>query len=194
MHASPTQISVVNIPAGTHESWHAAPTTQILSRGKSREGGVARCLGQAIVMLTCPRRREQARRTGSSSPLGELFDHGCDAISTFVTVTGCLCVCQTDYTVGAFAALIFSLMAFQGAHIQTYYKGILFFGLIDVAEAQVWDFPSPCLVPCLLASLNHYAISKHAAASVASFRFDYSWDRTKPNPRQASKYVVNPEL
>ena len=25
---------------------------------------------------------KQARRTGSSSPLGELFDHGCDSIST----------------------------------------------------------------------------------------------------------------
>lgn len=30
---------------------------------------------------------KQARRTGSSSPLGELFDHGCDAVSTiFVTL------------------------------------------------------------------------------------------------------------
>lgn len=25
---------------------------------------------------------KQARRTGSSSPLGELFDHGCDSVST----------------------------------------------------------------------------------------------------------------
>jgi phosphatidylglycerophosphate synthase len=25
---------------------------------------------------------KQARRTNSSTPLGELFDHGCDAIST----------------------------------------------------------------------------------------------------------------
>jgi phosphatidylglycerophosphate synthase len=25
---------------------------------------------------------KQARRTNSSSPLGELFDHGCDALST----------------------------------------------------------------------------------------------------------------
>jgi phosphatidylglycerophosphate synthase len=25
---------------------------------------------------------KQARRTGSSSPLGQLFDHGCDAINT----------------------------------------------------------------------------------------------------------------
>uniref|UniRef100_A0A6T8K3P4 CDP-alcohol phosphatidyltransferase n=1 Tax=Hemiselmis andersenii TaxID=464988 RepID=A0A6T8K3P4_HEMAN len=79
---------------------------------------------------------KQARRTNSSSPLGELFDHGCDAVSTFVTVGACLCVCQTGYTVGAFGAFISSLMAFQGAHIQTYYKGKLFFGLVDVAEAQ----------------------------------------------------------
>ena len=27
---------------------------------------------------------KQARRTGSSSPLGQLFDHGCDAMSTSV--------------------------------------------------------------------------------------------------------------
>lgn len=25
---------------------------------------------------------KQARRTGTSSPLGELFDHGCDSISS----------------------------------------------------------------------------------------------------------------
>jgi phosphatidylglycerophosphate synthase len=25
---------------------------------------------------------KQARRTGTSSPLGELFDHGCDSVST----------------------------------------------------------------------------------------------------------------
>jgi phosphatidylglycerophosphate synthase len=29
---------------------------------------------------------KQARRTGSSSPLGELFDHGCDAVSTSMLV------------------------------------------------------------------------------------------------------------
>jgi len=27
---------------------------------------------------------KQARRTGSSSPLGQLFDHGCDAITTML--------------------------------------------------------------------------------------------------------------
>lgn len=26
---------------------------------------------------------KQARRTGTSSPLGQLFDHGCDAVTLF---------------------------------------------------------------------------------------------------------------
>jgi len=32
---------------------------------------------------------KQARRTGTSSPLGELFDHGCDAMTTFVRCSSC---------------------------------------------------------------------------------------------------------
>lgn len=36
---------------------------------------------------------KQARRTGTSSPLGELFDHGCDSISTiFVALSACIAV------------------------------------------------------------------------------------------------------
>jgi ethanolaminephosphotransferase len=27
---------------------------------------------------------KQARRTGTSSPLGMMFDHGCDALTTFL--------------------------------------------------------------------------------------------------------------
>jgi phosphatidylglycerophosphate synthase len=64
---------------------------------------------------------KQARRTGSSSCLGELFDHGCDAVSAFITVSACLSVSQVDLTVGSFAAFLLSLMAFQGAHIQVGY-------------------------------------------------------------------------
>ena len=30
---------------------------------------------------------KQARRTGTSGPLGQLFDHGCDAITTTFIVT-----------------------------------------------------------------------------------------------------------
>ncbi len=33
--------------------------------------------------------RKQARRTGMAGPLGEMFDHGCDALNTTVRHTGC---------------------------------------------------------------------------------------------------------
>lgn len=36
---------------------------------------------------------KQARRTGTSTPLGELFDHGCDSLSTvFVALSACVAV------------------------------------------------------------------------------------------------------
>jgi len=45
---------------------------------------------------------KQARRTGTSSPLGEIFDHGCDALNC--TVGGLVQVAlmglgRTDYSV-----------------------------------------------------------------------------------------------
>lgn len=41
---------------------------------------------------------KQARRTGTAGPLGELFDHGCDSISTvFVAVSACMCIQLGNY-------------------------------------------------------------------------------------------------
>lgn len=41
---------------------------------------------------------KQARRTGSQSPLGELFDHGCDSISTvFIALGACIAVKLGEY-------------------------------------------------------------------------------------------------
>lgn len=37
---------------------------------------------------------KQARRTNSSSPLGELFDHGCDSLSTGQFIPVCCSVAQ----------------------------------------------------------------------------------------------------
>ena len=40
---------------------------------------------------------KQARRTNTSTPLGELFDHGCDSISTiFVALSACIS-CQLGH-------------------------------------------------------------------------------------------------
>ena len=72
---------------------------------------------------------KQARRTGSSSPLGELFDHGCDAVSIYHVV---LAICCT-LMMGANTAYLFffffnSVSIFYLAHWQSYVSGTLLFG------------------------------------------------------------------
>lgn len=44
-------------------------------------GSVAAAFGQLLYMILDNLDGRQARRTGSSSPLGHLFDHGCDAMN-----------------------------------------------------------------------------------------------------------------
>jgi phosphatidylglycerophosphate synthase len=103
---------------------------------------------------------KQARRTNSSTPLGELFDHGCDAVSTGLFIYIYLekksekifisFVCQVFVAIGCSAALglgkspwvlflvcFFAMVTFYTAHWQTYVTGTLKFGTIDVTEAQL---------------------------------------------------------
>lgn len=81
---------------------------------------------------------KQARRTGTSSPLGELFDHGCDSVSmVFLSVAG-----GASMGVGPTSTLLAMTMLFNFiffcAHWQTYVRGTMIFGVIDVTEAQVF--------------------------------------------------------
>ena len=59
---------------------------------------------------------KQARRTGSSSPLGQLFDHGCDALTTtfvlLLTLQAARCGKETD--------LIAYFLVTIGAHLSFY--------------------------------------------------------------------------
>ncbi|RZF32120.1 hypothetical protein LSTR_LSTR003983 [Laodelphax striatellus] len=80
---------------------------------------------------------KQARRTGSSSPLGELFDHGCDSISTvFVAMSACIAVQLGFHPEWMFFQSFCAITLFYCAHWQTYVSGTLRFGRIDVTEAQ----------------------------------------------------------
>ncbi|XP_053661363.1 cholinephosphotransferase 1 [Anopheles marshallii] len=80
---------------------------------------------------------KQARRTNSSSPLGELFDHGCDSISTvFVALSACISVQLGFYPRWMFFQCFCAMTLFYCAHWQTYVSGTLRFGRIDVTEAQ----------------------------------------------------------
>lgn len=102
---------------------------------------------------------KQARRTGNSSSLGELFDHGCDAVSTskwtlnlhlwsnfpnvrllpfsvFVSLSVCLSVQLGELTTWMVVLCAGATSLFYTAHWQTYVSGTLKFGKFDVTEAQ----------------------------------------------------------
>ncbi|XP_078098489.1 choline/ethanolaminephosphotransferase 1-like isoform X1 [Mustelus asterias] len=116
---------------------------------------------------------KQARRTNSSSPLGELFDHGCDSLSTVFVVLGiCIAVQLGTNPDWMFFCCFAGVFMFYCAHWQTYVSGTLRFGIFDVTEAQLcivvaqvvtvivgpslWNIPIPVLeiqvkiVPALL--------------------------------------------
>lgn len=81
---------------------------------------------------------KQARRTNSSSPLGELFDHGCDAVSTvFVAVGTCISCGIGYYPNWMFFCGFVGMFMFFCAQWQTYVSGTLRFGLVDVTEVQI---------------------------------------------------------
>ncbi|XP_044737351.1 cholinephosphotransferase 1 isoform X7 [Chrysoperla carnea] len=80
---------------------------------------------------------KQARRTGTSSPLGELFDHGCDSLSTiFVAISACISVQLGYHPTWMFFQCFSALTLFYCAHWQAYVSGSLRFGRVDVTEAQ----------------------------------------------------------
>lgn len=103
---------------------------------------------------------KQARRTNTSSPLGELFDHGwvqsrvqlthvvfnfaldshfrCDSISTvFVSISACCASGLGNHPTAMFLNCATAIILFYVAHWQTYITGTLRFGKFDVTEAQV---------------------------------------------------------
>ncbi|KAI0978896.1 hypothetical protein GJ496_004912 [Pomphorhynchus laevis] len=81
---------------------------------------------------------KQARRTQSSSPLGELFDHGCDAITCVIIGLQALVVVQAGRDPWIMFTGYFTVIAtYYCAHWQTYVTGRLRFGYLDVTEAQV---------------------------------------------------------
>ena len=71
---------------------------------------------------------KQARRTKSNTPLGELFDHGCDAISTFLAALSAICaigIHDYPYTMLLFVLVVMTLVFCY--HWQTYVCGTLHF-------------------------------------------------------------------
>ncbi|XP_062619874.1 choline/ethanolaminephosphotransferase 1-like [Saccostrea cucullata] len=81
---------------------------------------------------------KQARRTGTNTPLGELFDHGCDSVSTVFVALGVSISLELGRNVHWMMFNIFlGIFLFYMAHWQTYVTGTLRFSLFDVTETQV---------------------------------------------------------
>ncbi|EJD74008.1 hypothetical protein LOAG_18617 [Loa loa] len=81
---------------------------------------------------------KQARRTGSSSPLGELLDHGCDAMSqVLVTLNICYAMLLGQERYVVLFVTVSSVVLFYCAHWSTYCTGRLKFAKFDVTEAQI---------------------------------------------------------
>ena len=74
---------------------------------------------------------KQARRTGSSSPLGELFDHGCDALNC--SVGGIIQAAAMGFGQGWMSIFVpwISTVAFYFTTWEEYHTGVLHLGLIN---------------------------------------------------------------
>jgi len=77
---------------------------------------------------------KQARRTNTSSALGELFDHGCDAVSTvFLTL-----IMAMTFSTGGWLLLVNALLLFSGVFFtiwDLYYTNNFDLGVVNVTEA-----------------------------------------------------------
>lgn len=68
---------------------------------------------------------KQARRTGNSSPLGLIFDHGCDAFSTGFQALVALRTLQCGNNFLAYAMVVQAMAAFHFTTLEEYYVGTL---------------------------------------------------------------------
>ncbi|KAG0296830.1 hypothetical protein BGZ96_008434 [Linnemannia gamsii] len=74
---------------------------------------------------------KQARRTGTSSPLGELFDHGCDALNCCIgSVNQAACMSMGHSWYSAFLLLLTTLPFFLSTW-EEYHTGVLYLGYVN---------------------------------------------------------------
>ncbi|KAI8381364.1 CDP-alcohol phosphatidyltransferase-domain-containing protein [Radiomyces spectabilis] len=73
----------------------------------------------------------QARRTGTSSPLGELFDHGCDALNcTYVALLQAAAL-GLGHTSSTLILLVVTVVGFYLSTAEEYYTGVLYLGYVN---------------------------------------------------------------
>lgn len=79
----------------------------------------------------------QARRTGTSSPLGELFDHGCDAINCSYAAIIQMSALGLGHTHQAVVIYAIATAGFYLSTIEEYHTGTLYLGYVNVPTEGV---------------------------------------------------------
>ncbi|KAL6763528.1 CDP-Ethanolamine:DAG ethanolamine phosphotransferase [Haematococcus lacustris] len=115
---------------------------------------------------------KQARRTRSSSPLGQLFDHGCDALSLPLLMATVRCALNMGWGWGAVVMEMAVMIPWLLAHWEEYHTGIMLYGngwfgvlegnyalvVINFISAaygpSIWSTPLPFTMPSALAGLQ----------------------------------------
>eukprot|EP01100_Stratorugosa_tubuloviscum_P010640 TRINITY_DN4597_c1_g1_i1.p1 TRINITY_DN4597_c1_g1~~TRINITY_DN4597_c1_g1_i1.p1 ORF type:complete len:418 (+),score=138.46 TRINITY_DN4597_c1_g1_i1:89-1342(+) len=79
---------------------------------------------------------KQARRTSSSSPLGELFDHGCDAVTTILQLLTLGTIIQLGPSLKLYILVIIGMFTFFIKQWEEYFTNTMMLGYANVTEAQ----------------------------------------------------------
>lgn len=92
---------------------------------------------------------KQARRTNSSSPLGELFDHGCDAINcSFAAILQSTAV-GLGHSKASVILYVIAMLGFYLSTIEEYHTGILYLGYVNAPTEGV-------ILSCIVFVLSGY--------------------------------------
>lgn len=71
---------------------------------------------------------KQARRTKTSSPLGQLFDHGCDALAVHFILVNLVSTLQLKHEWRAVAGMLYVYIPWWMAHWEEYHTGVMVYG------------------------------------------------------------------
>ncbi|CAJ0872829.1 17632_t:CDS:2, partial [Entrophospora sp. SA101] len=91
---------------------------------------------------------KQARRTGTSSPLGELFDHGCDALNCSLECIVLTASFSAGHSVYAAILLLSLLIPFYMSTWEEYHTGTLYLGYFNGPTEGI---VAACIAMCVSA-------------------------------------------